>query len=515
MTTDSLKKRYFAKLSTNLVGLLIGIVIAMIIPRALGPKSYGNFAFLSNLFQQIINFLEMGTSTAFYVKLSQRRNEFGLVSFYFIFSVIICIVLFLVVLSCHVTGIYVDIFRDQEIFYIYLATYWAVLSWIVLVLQRMVDAYGLTVSAEIAKVVQKVLGLSLVLMLFVFQRLNLATLFYYHISILLFLAVAFVCVMERKGYSLRRNWKLSYVNVKKYITEFYLYSHPLFIISFMALIVGILDRWLLQYYGGSVQQGFFGISYKIGAICFLFSSAMTSLITREFAISFENSDILGMAHLFRRYVPVLYCVAAYFGCFTAMQADKVVQIVGGNGFSSAYVVVMIMAFFPINQTLGQLVNSVFYATGQTRLYRNIGIFFSLISLPTIYFLIAPKEKMGLNLGATGLAIKMVGLQFIAVNVRLFFSTRFLRLRLWKYIVHQLGVVSTFLLLAYVSSNGIDWMLGAPDRVVAGFICSGVVYSGLVAGIVMVFPIFLGFSADNMNRVKQMVVRFSRKAIMGG
>lgn len=515
MATDSLKKRYFAKLSANLVGLLVGLVTEMMIPRALGPRSYGNFAFLSNFLQQIINFLEMGTSTAFYVKLSQRRDEFGLVSFYFAVSVIICFVLFLVVLCCHMTGTYMDIFRDQKIFYIYLATCWAVLGWIVLVLQRMVDAYGLTVSAEIAKIVQKVLGLSLILMLFIFHQLNLAHLFYYHFFIIGFLIVAFIWLMNRRGYLLKQNWRLSRVQVSGYIEEFYSYSHPLFILSLGALVVGLMDRWLLQYFGGSVQQGLFGISFKIGAICFLFSSAMTTLITREFAISFENGDVSGMGRLFRRYVPILYCIAAYFGCFTAVQADRVVNLVGGGAFGAASTAMIVMAFYPISQTLGQLVTSLFYATGQTRLYRNISLFFMVISLPMTYFFLASKDKMGLDLGATGLAVKIVSLQFISVNVRLFFSSGLIRLRFWKYITHQFGVMSTFVALAYISRHGIDWIPGISDRVVAAFICSGVVYSALVVGLVTVFPIFLGFSNDDMNRVRQMVIRFSRKAIMGG
>jgi len=92
-SADSLKKRYFAKLSTNFASLAVNIVIQATIPRGLGPRAYGDFNFLSSLFTRIVNALDMGTSACFYTKLSQRQNDLGLVSFYLSFSGIIAIIL--------------------------------------------------------------------------------------------------------------------------------------------------------------------------------------------------------------------------------------------------------------------------------------------------------------------------------------------------------------------------------------------------------------------------------------
>ena len=161
----------------------------------------------------------------------------------------------------------------------------------------------------------------------------------------------------------------------KYFKEFYLFSHPLFLVSIFALVAGIFDRWILQVAGGSLQQGFYTLSYQIGAMCFLFTGAMTPLLLREFAIAHTNNDIRQMAVLLRRYFPALFSISAFFSCFIALQADKVIYIFGGSQYGGAMVAVTIMAFYPIHQTYGQLTASLFYATGQTVLYRNIGIIF--------------------------------------------------------------------------------------------------------------------------------------------
>ncbi|MFC1822595.1 lipopolysaccharide biosynthesis protein, partial [Thermodesulfobacteriota bacterium] len=448
MASDSLKRRYLAKLFANLIGTAILLVIACIVPRGLGPKAYGDFQFLTDFSSRVTGFLEMGTSNCFYMKLSQRNQDFGLVSFYLSFTCLMSILFMVFVGGAFAIGANTMLWPGQIPFYIYLAAIWGILSWWIQILNKVTDAYGVTVSSEIAKTIQRGIGVVFILALFLANQLNLTNYFIYHYFILLFLGMGFIVVLERTGHIFRQSWKLSVTQIKAYTKEFYNYSHPLFVIVLFALIVGIMDRWLLQFFSGSVEQGFFGLSYRIGAICFLFTSAMTPLITREFAIAFHEKDIAEMASLFRQYVPRLYSIAAYFGCFIAVQARSVTYILGGEAFQHAMLPVMIMAFFPIHQTYGQLTGSVFYATGQTFLYRNIGITFMLVSLPVTYFLIAPPENFGLGLGATGLAIKLVVLQFINVNIRLFFNSRLLHLKFMRYLGHQFLSVGVFLTLSF-------------------------------------------------------------------
>ena len=144
MTTDSLKKRYLAKLFANLVGLAIGVVTQAIIPRGLGPKAYGDFHFLSDFFTKIVSFLDMGTSIGFYTKLSQRQQDFGLVSVYLVFTGIVSFLLIIFVGCIHVTGAYTTLLPDQILFYIYLAAIWGILAWVIQVLNKMADNFAMT-----------------------------------------------------------------------------------------------------------------------------------------------------------------------------------------------------------------------------------------------------------------------------------------------------------------------------------------------------------------------------------
>lgn len=175
---DSLKKRYLFKLGTNLIGLVIGSITQAIIPRGLGPKAYGDFSFLSNFFTQVVGFFDMGTSIGFYTKLSQRQKDIGIITFYIGFATIAAIALFLFVFIVSFAPIAMKIWPDQWMFFVYLAAIWGIFSWFIEILNKMVDAFGLTVPAELARTAQKILGVILIAGLFFSNQLNLSNFFF-------------------------------------------------------------------------------------------------------------------------------------------------------------------------------------------------------------------------------------------------------------------------------------------------------------------------------------------------
>ena len=494
--TDSLKKRYFVKLLANLIGFVISLVTQSIIPRSLGPRNYGDFSFLTNVSTQIIGFFDMGTSNGFYTKLSQRQKESSLVSFYVSFSLVVSVMVIFLVFLSRITSLDSILWPDQSIFFVYLATIFAILSWFLQIAGNMGDAYGQTVRMETARIIQKFFGVVLLLALFLYGRLDLANLFYYYFFMTFFLIVAIAWIL--KGHLFTQGWRLSRNRVRSYAKEFYQYSSPLFLYALVGLIVVFLDRWLLQVFGGGVQQGFYGLSYQIGAVCFLFTSSIVSLIMREFSIAYTNKDLTQMAYLFRRYIPLFYGIVAYFSCFIAMQSESVAYMFGGAEFHGAALAIAVMAFYQIHQTYGMMSGAVFMASGQTELYSKIGIIFMLIGIPISYFLIAPESKMGLNAGATGLAIKMVVVQFLGVNVHLYFNCRFLKLNFWRYMGHQ--VLSVFLLLVFsaLASHAVDMSSIHRNSMIIRFLLSGMLYSTMVLGLLYYFPLLFGLERKDIS-----------------
>lgn len=491
---DSLKKRYLYKLGAGFLGMAASGVTQALVPRALGPAAYGDFNFLNNFFSEVAGFLDMGTSLGFYTKLSQRPRDSGLVRFYLIFMIAVCAAISsFTVLACF-TPLAKTIWPGQKSLYILMGALLGILLWGGMVINKTTDAYALTVPAEILRVLQKVFGLVFLLLLLWVHQLNLATFFGYQCVLAVLACGGLAWINAHHGYPLSGNLRLSGDQFKRYAREFYHYSHPLFTYSVVGLFSGILGRWLLQVFSGSVEQGFFGFSAQIGAMCFLCANSMTPLLLREFSIAHDRQDLAGMAVMFRKYVPFLYSVTAYFSCFVALHSDMMIRVFGGASYVPAGTAVILMSLFPIHSAYGQMSGSMFLASGRTDIFRNIGIAGMLGGLMLGYFLLAPAESGGLHLGATGLALQTFVTQFLCVNVQLYMNAKYLRLPFLRYLGHQFASVAVLLALAWFSRRAAEGLAGPAAPWFAGFILAGVAYTGAVVLVAWLSPRLFGLSS---------------------
>ena len=466
---DSLKKRYIIKLFANIVHGLINIILVALVPKALGPFAFGQFSYIQQFFSQILAFLDAGTSTAFFTKLSAKNQRKELISFYFFFSLFLLFLLFLLFYFLDILD-YLNFFLPEiSNEYVYLGVWFGFLTWMMQIFVKISDAYALTVSVELIKIVHKLFTLFILILLIYYFTFDLSIYFYFHLfSLLSFLLILSILFSQKNIF--QKNiitYKASY---KDMIKEFYTYSSPLFMFNIIGIAIGLFDIWLLQKISGSEQTGFYGLAYSIAAMCFLFTSAMTPIITREFSKSYANKDMEQIQKLFKRYIPMLYSISAYFGVFIAFQADNLLLIFTDEKFKDALFVLVIMAFYPIHQTYGQLSGSLFFALEQTKLYRNIGIFSSLLGLVLTFLFV-----YFLELGAIGFAWKMVISQIISVNLQLYFNTKFLKIKMYSFVQHQIYSILFFIFFAFLSSK----IVLLEDSILLNFLMIGFIYTLLV------------------------------------
>ncbi|WP_152058545.1 lipopolysaccharide biosynthesis protein [Aliarcobacter butzleri] len=498
MQETTLKKRYIFKLLANFISALIGAILVAIVPKSLGPLAYGQFIYLQEFFIKVIGFLDMGSSIAFFTKLSAKQSRKELISFYFLFSLLIFVLLFLFILlgySFEFLSIFVP---DIPIFYIFLGLFFGFFTWFTQVYTKIADAYALTVSYEIIKIFHKIITLFLLLFFIYYLSFNLDLYFYFnYISLVSFLLVITYLFIKKGIFKGIFNFHFSILSLTK---EFITYCHPLFVYSIAGLISGFFQIWLLQKVAGSEETGFYGLAYSLSAMCFLFTSAMTPIITREFSKSYEEKDFENMRKLFYRYIPMLYSIAAFFSVFISIQSENVLAIFTDEKFKDAYLVLVLMAFYPIHQTYGQLSGSIFYAASQTKLYRNIGILSALLSILFAFIFIYIFE-----LGAVGLALTMLLVQLIGVNIQLYFNSKLLKLNIKYFIFHQMYSILFFTLIAIFVSKAIDI-----ENSIIEFLFSGFLYTILVIIFSYIFPQLFATNRDEIKeqfyKVKEYVTK---------
>ncbi len=98
---QSIKTRFFATLFANIGGMGLSFLAGIIIARGLGPAGYGNFNFLLGSFASIILLLDIGTASAFYTFLSQRKRGKRFYLYYFLWIGIEFLVAFLLISFIH------------------------------------------------------------------------------------------------------------------------------------------------------------------------------------------------------------------------------------------------------------------------------------------------------------------------------------------------------------------------------------------------------------------------------
>jgi O-antigen/teichoic acid export membrane protein len=493
---DSLKKRYAYKLGANFIGLPVTLGVQAVMTRMLGPANYGSYSFLNNFFMRVVNFFDSGISAGFYSKLSQRPGEPGLVRFFWGVAFTVSVLVVASVAIAIGVGARETVWPDQRAIYICMAAIWALLTWYSMVINKVLDAYGLTAQCEVVRLQQKVLGLALILLMLWLRWSSLGQFYLYQYVVVFFLCASWAVVLRGHGRSLFPAQRLATGKIGDYGREFYIYSAPLVVLNVIDLVAGILDRWFLQRFSGSVEQGLYSLSAQVGALCFLVSGAMTPLFWREISRAFGAGDHDEMRRLFGRTVKILYVVTAGLSALIAFQGRNVGLLLGGAQFSGAAMPITIMAFYPVHQTYGQLTGSFLLGTGQTKFVRNFGVVTILLGLALSYYVLAPGVRGGLGLGAVGLASKMVVAQLVAVNLQLWFITRFLGVPLRGFLWHQLYSLTSIMLVAWVST----WVAGrVVSRPLPELLCSGAVYTFGVAMLVFAYPALVCMTRADLGR----------------
>ena len=481
------------KLIGNLLNIPISITTATIIPRILGPGNYGDYKFLVFSFTQVSNFI--GTGNNFLgTRLAKNHYNRKLISFYwnYVFSAVI--ISLICMISISLTPMYNDIFPNQELVNIWIVFFLVIAILIRQILETMTDTCGLTTTSSIISfLVRAISFVFFIIILYVFGLKNLFGVFAYQFFLFGLLIIGLSGVLLTNKIPMYP-FSVSLKNTKDYIRKYYEYSSPLFFLAIIGLPLNFLRRWLLQSFGGSVEQGYFSLSDTLSSFVIMFSNSLTPLLLREFSISNSKNDHVRMSSLFVKSLYILFAFSAYMSIFLMIQSSKATIILGGTSFTKAILPVSIMILYPIPYTVNNILYTVLYSTNKTKLLRNVIMISSGVSLLITFILIAPSRYFGLNMGAVGFAISMVSVTLMIYLVLLRFCVSILNLSWKTIIINHLIVTSVFVSFGFVTARIGDHIT---NNSVVSFIISGMLYTISVVFVFYKFPSLIGTSTKEI------------------
>jgi O-antigen/teichoic acid export membrane protein len=456
---NNVRKDYLFKIITNLIRVPISFLLQSIFPRLLGPIQYGNFEFLNDGFTKIVTFLESGNTFAFYTRLSSNKNDYKLIKFYRILVCFTILILFLILFLICVFKFNVFLWPDQSLLSLIMICIFVALVYVSNILIRVLDSFSLTTNIEKFRIVHIIL--TLLIFTYFYYSNNSITINYF-IFLQIIIQLILICgslyiIYTNNKHAIFINNNLTKLNTKYYFQYFYNYSSPLFIFSVFALIFGFGDRWLLQKFGGSIQQAYFSLAQKTGSFIFIFTSAIIPLYIRENSKFYFNKEYFKMSQIYIKNVKLFMFLTIILAVIVSFNSDLILYLIGGSAFKDANNLFILMSFYPVHQTLGQINGALFYSTNRTKTYTLVGLFSLPIGFILSYFLLAPTKYFGLDLGSVGLAIQMLTIQFCNQNILLFFNCKYFNISFAKMLINQIFIILLFIIIGILISKLLHFM----------------------------------------------------------
>jgi O-antigen/teichoic acid export membrane protein len=141
----------------------------------------------------------------------------------------------------------------------------------------------------------------------------------------------------------------------------------------------LFSRWILQFFGGAVEQGYFAFSDYFSGLVLVFGNSITPLLQREFSIVYGKFDIGRMNLLFETSLLTFISSIAMLSIAVLFTAESLTMFLGGVSYSKSILPTQIMLHYPIPYIANNILCTASYATGHTKMLRNIQSFIAILN----------------------------------------------------------------------------------------------------------------------------------------
>lgn len=497
MNKKSIKVRFLSTFITNILRVGISFIAGLVIARTLGPGEYGNFNFLLGSFISLAALVNIASSSAFYTFISQRQRGRKFFFYYGIWVLAQLLILLLLVIFLP-DSIRQKIWLGHPCGLAFLAL---LSSFAMNQLWRFAAQIGEsirdTVGVQIRNLSLVVAYLICVAALAGFNVISVKNLFILNIILYLLFSALYV----RRVYQTGTLTKEEGEDLRGVFKEFKNYCSPLVIYTGVGFLYSFADYWLLQKFGGAIQQGYYAIGARFAALSLIATTSMLQIFWKEIAEANSLGNMERVRLLYHRVSRSLYFIAAVISCVMMPFSREILTLLLGASYQAAWLPLSLMFLYPIHQSMGQITGTMFMSTGRTKAQSYIGIFFMAISIPTTYILLAPMSATvpGFQLGAMGLAMKMVMCQILGVNISAFFVSRYINAPFdWS---HQINVLLLLLPIGFFSKFFAQQMLSLASfdgYTILVMAISGIFYLVSVGVLIRYFPSIAGLNRDQIN-----------------
>ncbi len=478
----SVKLRFAISVGANALRALISFATGVLIARALSPAGYGDLMFLMGSFIAIRSLLDLGSSSAFFTFLSKRARGGRFYLVYFMWLAFQFGATLLVLWLVLPTALFEKIWLGHErgiVMLAFAAVFMQQQLW--QAVTQIGEAMRKTVKVQLLNLAVALAYVAVVLLLLAFGNLSVQ-----RVLIILITLYSIATVLAYQF--LKRDIDMPAEperSAREMFRDYWDYCKPMLLLALVGFAYDFSNKWMLQRFGGSAQQGYFQIANQFAAVSLLATTSVLNVFWKEIAHAWEMQNLARVEMLYQRVSRGLVMLGAIVSGLLLPWSEQIVTVTLGAAYSQAWPVLAIMLLYPIHQSMGQIGGTMLLASGQTRNYMLVSVSTMLVSIPLTYYILAPTTGMllpGLDMGAIGMACLMVVLGIVSVNIQAWVIARSGGWKLdWLF-----QVVGIPLMIAI---GGIAKMLA-----VAVWPIETVNITGLIVPVTIAISIYLGMAA---------------------
>ena len=433
----SILNRSIFSIASNVSKAVLSLVTASLIARGLGPEDFGTFSFLITSFIALRSLLDLGSSSAFFSFISKKTQPKIFFTSYAAwlglqFAVSI---LFIFIIAPEnwiekiwdgenreiVSLAFIAAFMQQQI--------WGMVS-------NIGESQRFTYKVQLLNLIIAIFHLIFIIILFSIDKLFIETIF-----LIIIFEIGMASLIAWKIFSIE--FSNQNTSIKKIINDYKIYCLPLIPYTILSFIMGFGDNWLLQNFGGSIQQAYYSIGSRFAAISLIATTSVLKVLWKEVS---EANELGNDKKLFKIYITtnsILFALGAMISGYLIPWSSEIIILLLGKEYLDGALILSVMFLYPIHQSLGQINGTMYLAIEKTKIYAKIGSIWLILSTVCSYFLLASKDSIipGLGMAGLGLSLKMLIMQFIQVNFYMYVLSK---IKSWSFnITYQFVGIFSF------------------------------------------------------------------------
>jgi O-antigen/teichoic acid export membrane protein len=400
-----LSKRIIYSVILTFFRSFITFVTSILLIRFIGVENYGNYIFLLSSFIALWGLTDLGSSSVFFTLVSQAKPSISFLRLFWIWIFLQFVLLYALVkfllpdkyINAAWGNIDHDLMMLALICSFFQGTIWNHAC-------RIAESARKTILYQVLFSIIVTLHIVVILFLYTYNILSLKFLFL-SIIIEFFIGSALIIYAHKKYLNNTNSDSINTYNSLITLIHKTLPTIPYVIFGF---IKEFGDRWALQNYSGSYEQGVFSISEKFSAVILLITSSVLKVYWKEVALHNFKSDFSKISSLYTIFTNLICFLGIIFASFLTPLIPSISKLVNIDSESSSILCFGIMLFVPIFTSINQLQVTFMYATLNTKAHSIIAITVYVFGYFLTVILLCP-SIIGLqyNLGSFGLSFKLL------------------------------------------------------------------------------------------------------------